>query len=207
MKVLFYVEGKSEEHFVTQYLHSVGERSNISDDIYEFSSSSRKNIYVLNCESDSNVFPAIKKHSQFLKNLVKSNAVFLVVIRDINTEMCYRGFLQEISIFVNKIDSKIELRCINSKPGIETEYFENTENILDTVTSLKQNTYPLVDSDLIKNCKSNQFNDLKKFHRKNDLSFNKARFAEKYFARIFNSKAGHIRISSRLQKIGEILKK
>lgn len=204
MRYLFYSEGYSEENLISAFLRSRGLPYSSDIAVPQQNSSSH---YLRNCRSESNIKPALKEDSWWIKKIPIATTK-LCVVADLEKIKCYSGYASDINGFVrNKLDLQHQILFVNSKPKMEFEYFDDRECIKGTVIALANMGNParrlsmasLKHCGLIERPERDRVSALKKFCQENGGAFDKKQFSEKFFGRVFAGK-GKISIATRLME-------
>lgn len=200
MRHIFYVEGYSEENFIESFL--LFNNFEYTKDIGEFISENAR-IYLKNCKSDSAIRPSILKDKWWIQKINPTSATIWVVC-DLEEFSCYRSLATTYKEFLVEEGIRHKLIIINSRPNLETIYFENIEHIFKTVLALHNTTFPqnilqdpsqLTKHELILNPDNKHIYCLKNFCRENLKNFNKNEFSEKFFFSFFPSSDATTRLS------------
>ena len=187
-KIWFFVEGDSEENFITNLLRKkYSGRINREKDLSNFVDSDiqQLNFNLAYCENCHNVEKIPHRINDLLHMIEKTNTNHVFIICDLEKFPCYT---ERKCKFEEKIEESIDKNILHyaiSNPMIEAGYWE-CEKLIERIIQIEHKSIFKVElNGTISLLRSNNpLDSLKKSFKKYNVKYREAKFSEMFFPRV-----------------------
>lgn len=188
-KIWIFVEGDSEEEFVTNLLfNQYSDSIYICKDILEFVDTdlSTANFYSCYIENCSGIDKIPHRINEIDYLITKSGTDKILIIGDLEDLPCFRSRLEKVLEILNQNIPRTNIRTVFFKPRIEKDYWD-CPVLIERIIQLDYRVKFKTQENRIINIPPNIDKDiygLKKTFSDHDVKYHESRFAKKFFPRI-----------------------